>query len=77
MKKQKLVYRFYRYDGKVLLAKNETPFEIKLSSRLILDKLCYTWNKKQILNEIDEAIDCGDKKRFEQLSEAYRSFVWE
>lgn len=77
MKKQKLVYRFYRYDGKVLLAKNETPFEIKLSSRLVLDKLCYTWNKKQLLNEIDEAIDCGDKERFEQLSEAYRSFVWE
>lgn len=74
MKKEKLIYRFYRYDGKMLLAKKETPFEIKLTARLVLDSLCYNWNKKQLLQELDKAIDHGDEQNFKQLSQAFRNF---
>jgi len=77
MKKQKLNYRFYRYEGKMLLAKNEIPFEIKLTSRLILDQLSYDWNKKYLQKKIDEAIDCGDETSFNKYGEAYRNFAWD
>lgn len=75
MKKQKLIYRFFRYDGEVILAKKETPFEIKLTARLVLDNLCYTWNKEQLQKQLDDAIDCGNVEKFNQLSTIYRSFV--
>jgi len=77
MKKQRAVYRFYRYNGKALQAKIESPFEMKLTAKLILDQLCYTWNKKQLQNQLNEALDSGDKQQFALLSEAYRSYIWE
>lgn len=77
MKKQKLMYRFYRYEGKVLQAKSEIPYEITLIAQLVLDQLCFTYNKEQLQQEINKAIDCGDEQKFKQLSEAYRNFAWE
>ncbi|MFD1037637.1 IDEAL domain-containing protein [Virgibacillus byunsanensis] len=77
MKQQKLVYRFYRYDGKTLHAKREIPFELKLSSRLILDEICFNWNKNVLESAINSSIDKGDKEAFIQLSEAYKHFIWE
>ena len=76
MKKHKLVYRLCRYEGEVIRAKRETPFEMQLFSRMILDNLCFTWNKKQLEMQIDEAIDLGQKERFIELSELYKEFVW-
>lgn len=77
MKKEKVIYKFFRYDGKVLLAKKEIPFEMKLTARLILDQLCYTWNKKQLQKQLNEALDNGEKEEFNKLSESYKSFIWE
>jgi len=77
MEKQKQVYRYFRYDGKKLLAKREIPFEIKLSSRLILDELCYKWNKATIESAINEAIEHGDKEKFLKLSRQYKHFTFE
>ncbi|PAV29324.1 hypothetical protein CIL05_13085 [Virgibacillus profundi] len=77
MKKEKIIYRYYRYDGKVLQAKREISFELKLSSRLILDELFFNWNKEKLENAINNSIDSGDKEAFLELSEAYKQFVWE
>jgi len=77
MEKQKQVYRYYRYDGEKLLAKREIPYEIKLSSRLILDELCYQWNKAKIESKINEAIEQGDKETFVKLSYDYKHFTLE
>lgn len=77
MEKQKQVYRYYRYDGKKLLAKREIPFEIKLSSRLMLDELCYKWNKAIIETAINEAIEQGDKEEFIKLSKKYKHYTFE
>jgi len=77
MKKQKLNYRFYRYEGKMLLAKNETPFEIKLASRMILDQLCYEWNKKYLQQKINDAIDSGDEHAFNKYGKLYRNYAWD
>ncbi|HLR69882.1 MAG TPA: IDEAL domain-containing protein [Pseudogracilibacillus sp.] len=77
MKKQKIVYRFYRYDGKMLRAKSELPFDMQLFARLVLDELCDTWNKKQLRRQIDDALKNGDKEQFYKLSQAYKSFSWE
>ncbi|RDW18169.1 hypothetical protein CWR48_11310 [Oceanobacillus arenosus] len=77
MKKEKLVYRFYRYDGEVLYARREIPFEIILTSRMILDELCFNWNKAKLITEIDHAIEYGNKEAFLQLSDEYRNYIWE
>ncbi|MEI3607111.1 IDEAL domain-containing protein [Pseudogracilibacillus sp. SE30717A] len=77
MKKQKTNYRFIRYDGKVLLAKKEIPFEMKLAARLILDELCYTWNKKQLQKQLDQALLDGDEKEFATISKLYQQFILE
>lgn len=76
MKKHKLVYRLRRYVGEGVKAKRETPYEIQLSSRIILDNLCFNWNKEQLQKRIDEAIDLGHEQLFMELSEQYKQYVW-
>lgn len=75
MNKEKVVYHFNRYDGKVLLAKNEIPYHIQLTSRLLLDQLCYDWNKKQLQKQLDKVLIEGNKELFEQLSLEYRQYI--
>lgn len=77
MKKQKTVYRCSRYEGKILYAKKEVSFELKLSSRLFLDELCFNWNKKKLKASINNAIDTGDREAFNKLSKEYKHFIWE
>lgn len=77
MKKQKTIYRYYRYDGKVLHAKREIPYELKLSSQLVLDELCFRWNKKKLEAALNSSIDAGNKEEFMRLSEAYKHYIWE
>lgn len=75
MKKQKTNYLFVKYEGPVLQAKREISYEIKLSSRLILDVLCFRWNKEQLTSAINRSIDSGDKESFLKLSEKYKHFM--
>ncbi|QKY68492.1 IDEAL domain-containing protein [Lentibacillus sp. CBA3610] len=77
MKKQKMVYQLYRYAGAVIEAKREVPFELKLSAQLMLDEICFSWNKQQLESAINHAIDTGDKEKFGQLCEEYRNYIWE
>lgn len=77
MKKQKLFYRYYRYDGKKIQAKREILYEFRLVSRLMLDELCFQWNKEKLEEAINTSIDRGEKEKFQQLSEAYKHFIWE
>jgi len=77
MKKQKANYRYLRYEGHTLKARREISYEIKLSSRLILDELCFKWNKQQIEFAINRSIDTGNKELFLTLSEKYKSFLYE
>ena len=77
MKKEKIIYRYCRYNGKQLLAKREISYDLQLISRLILDELCFNWNKAQLEAAINKAIDTGNREAFIQLSEAYKHFIWE
>lgn len=77
MKKQKVVYHYYRYNGDVLHAKREIPYELKLTTRLLLDELCFHWNKQRLEEAVNRSIDEGDKQTFLALSEKYRHFIWE
>ncbi|SFA81028.1 IDEAL domain-containing protein [Lentibacillus halodurans] len=77
MKKQKVVYQLYRYAGNAIVAKKDVPFELKLSAQLVLDEICFNWNKWKLESGINHAIDTGDKEKFEQLSEEYRRYIWE
>lgn len=78
MKKEKVCYRFYPYRGKeVLVAKREISFEIKLISRMILDELCFNWNKKQLEEKINMSIQNGNKEAFASVRKAYLEYIWE
>lgn len=75
MKKQKVIYRYIKYDGQVLKAKREIPYEIKLASRLLLDELCFNWNRERFINQINDSIDTRDKNKFLHLSKMYHDFL--
>jgi hypothetical protein len=77
MKKQKMLYRFRRYEGQILHAKREIPYELKLTSRLVLDELCFNWNKAMIEAAIDRSLAKGNQKDFFEYSEAYNHYIWE
>ncbi|GAB3060694.1 IDEAL domain-containing protein [Virgibacillus ainsalahensis] len=77
MKKEKIVYRYFRYTGKMIKAKKEVSFETRLTARMILDEVCFNWNKEQLSAAIDESIKEGNKQEFMKLSEAYKDYVWE
>ncbi len=75
MKKQIESYRYVRYQGQALKARREITYEIKLSSRLILDELCFKWNKEKLATAINRSIDQNDKKEFLKLSKAYSKYA--
>lgn len=75
MKKQKWIYRYVRSTGPVLKAKREISFEIKLSSRLLLDELSFNLNKQLLINAINHSIDTDNKEEFYKLSKTFQSYV--
>ena len=80
MKKHKVNYTLKAFDGRKIAsieAKREISFEIKLASRLILDALVSDWNKSNLENQINHAIDNHDKETFLQLSKKYKTYSWE
>lgn len=77
MKQEKIVYRFFRYDGEPLTARKELNFEDQLYAQLILDELCFNWNKTHLEEELNHAIDTNNHKDFLETSKAYRQYIWE
>ncbi|BAC13080.1 hypothetical protein ACFQ4N_08630 [Oceanobacillus iheyensis] len=77
MRKAKTVYRIFRYAGEPLQAKREISFETSLISRLILDELCFTWNKTKLEEALNSSIDQSNEQLFWKLSEEYKQYVWE
>lgn len=77
MEKARTVYEFRRYEGESLQAKREIPYEIRLQAQLILDELCFEWNKKMLEKQLNESIDTNNKKEFMRLSQLYKQYLWE
>lgn len=77
MKKQKSIYRYIRYEGSRLNARREISYEIKLSTQLILDELCFNWNKKKVDSAINRSIDTNNKNEFIKLCKRYHRYLWE
>ncbi|WP_163537156.1 IDEAL domain-containing protein [Gracilibacillus sp. YIM 98692] len=80
MKKEKVIYRLKSFEGtarKRINARREIPYELKLASQLVLDELCFHWNKARLEEELNESIDQNDQTKFKELSEEYQNYVWE
>ncbi|MCT2535536.1 IDEAL domain-containing protein [Aquibacillus koreensis] len=80
MKKHKVSYKLKVFSVKKvsrIAAKREISYEIKLASKLILDELCFNWNKARLEEEINESIDSNDKEKFLKLSKKYQLYSWE
>jgi uncharacterized protein YpiB (UPF0302 family) len=77
VEKARTVYEFRRYEGESLQAKREIPYEIRLQAQLILDELCFEWNKKMLEKQLNESIDTNNKKEFMRLSQLYKQYLWE
>lgn len=76
MKKEKVVLLFFRYEGKPIQAKREIPYEIQLQAQMILDEICFKYNRNKLEEELNYALDERDKTAFMQYSEAYKEFIW-
>ncbi|MDL4842727.1 IDEAL domain-containing protein [Aquibacillus rhizosphaerae] len=80
MKKHKVSYKLKVYSTKKvsrIVAKREISYEIKLASKLVLDELCFNWNKAHLEHRINESIDSNDKETFIQLSKQFQMYSWE
>ncbi|WP_405103339.1 IDEAL domain-containing protein [Oceanobacillus sp. FSL H7-0719] len=76
MKKEKVVLLFFRYEGKPIQAKREIPYEIRLQAQMMLDEICFQYNRKKLEEELNGALDERNKTAFIQHSEAYKEFIW-
>lgn len=77
MKKEKVFIRYFRYTGEPIRAKKEIPFHICLQARLILDAICFEYNRAKLMEAIDRALLENDRQNFLQLCDAYRQYMWE
>lgn len=77
MKKEKVVMMFFRYDGKPVQAKREVSFELRLEARMILDEICFLYNKCRLEESLNKALENRDKYAFIEHSEALKEFIWE
>lgn len=80
MKKQKMNYQlvpFVQNRNKEILARREISYEIKLASQLILDNLCFNWNKARLDERINQAIDDRNHQDFITYSDSYKDYIWE
>jgi uncharacterized protein YpiB (UPF0302 family) len=53
----------------------EQEYLMKLCAQLILDELCYTFNKKRLETLINDSIDSNDKEMFRKLSSKYNRLL--
>ncbi|WP_226037998.1 IDEAL domain-containing protein [Aquibacillus saliphilus] len=80
MKKHKVIYNLQIFGSgneSKIVAKREISYEIKLASKLLLDELCFNWNKAKLEEQINDSIDSNDKKTFLDLSKQYQHYTWE
>jgi len=76
MKKEKIIRVFFRYEGKPIQAKREVPYEIRLQARLMMDVVCFQFNKARLEEDLNIALEEGDKSAFQQLSGEYKHYIW-
>ncbi len=77
VKQEKVVYRFFQYVGEPLTARKELAFEEQLYAQLLLDELCFNWNKSHLEDKINHAIETNNYNDFKKYSKAYKQYVWE
>jgi hypothetical protein len=77
LKKQKVNYHFRRYAVTELYARKEIPYEFGLNAQLMLDEICFNWNKQKILDKIHNSIEMNNKEDFLKYSHEYKDYVWE
>ncbi|UFU00457.1 IDEAL domain-containing protein [Radiobacillus kanasensis] len=78
MKKHKVNYRLKVFGSghySKIVAKREISYEIKLAAQLLLDELCFNWNKAHLEEMINESIDTNNSEAFYELSEQYQPYV--
>lgn len=55
--------------------RNEIPYQMQLTARLLLDNLCYEWNHTYLLEQINYALDTSNEEMFTEYSLKYQEFI--
>ncbi|MGG1687605.1 IDEAL domain-containing protein [Pseudalkalibacillus sp. NRS-1564] len=53
----------------------QETFELELYAQLILDEAVFIFQEKRYQQSIDQALDRGDKKAFQEASKQYVAFL--
>lgn len=76
MEKEKVMMTFFRYNGKPVQAKREVSYEMKLQAQLILDEICFHYNKSKVEADLNRAIDDRNESDFKRCSDIYKEYIW-
>lgn len=62
-------------DAKKRVLKKSIPYEMQMAARFVLDEICYQANLHFIKEQIDDALDSGDREAFFTYSSLYKQYV--
>ena len=61
-------------DAKKAVIKQPIPYEVKLTARFVLDEICFEANVAHLKEQIDVALDQGDREAFYTYSSLYKQY---
>ena len=67
--------KFHFPEGLEVKARWDIPFEIRLAARLSLDEIVFNWNKANLEEQLNQAIDSEDKRAFNHIVKTYKLYI--
>ena len=61
-------------DAKKSIIKQPISYEMKLTARFVLDEICFEANIAYLKEQIDVALDQGDREAFYTYSSLYKQY---
>lgn len=61
-------------DAKKKVSKKHIPYEMQMAARFVLDEICFEANIVFVKEQIDDALDRGDRVAFLKYSSIYKQY---
>jgi uncharacterized protein YpiB (UPF0302 family) len=65
----------YPQEGIIIFIKKEEPYGFEQAAQLVIEQSLLQFQKKRLMNKIDEALATGNKPLFLELSSEYNKLL--